>query len=305
MIYILSGDRLKKTSSETLNINTGGPYLALYNLTELQSLGVSLGIEENIISECQRNAVKFESHDGFDFIAMNIPIDIDKRKKVQRICIYYSDNLLLFVTDNDKLIHDMLMVLDVEGMKSISLGRVLHLFFDKLTYNDVTMLENIERNITKLEEELIMAKKDDLSSEIIGHRRKLLIYKRYYEQLLEICEEMEENENDLIDQRTLRYFRMLTNRVDRLYHSVLNLRDYVTQVREAYQAQIDISLNRVMKIFTVIAAIFLPLTLITGWYGMNVNMPEYGWTYGYLFVICLSLFTLTISLLFIKRKKWF
>ena len=63
-------------------------------------------------------------------------------------------------------------------------------------------------------------------------------------------------------------------------HSVLNLRDYLSQVREAYQSQIDINLNNVMKIFTVITAIFLPLSLIAGWYGMNFNMPEYQSPYG-------------------------
>ena len=72
---------------------------------------------------------------------------------------------------------------------------------------------------------------------------------------------------------------------------VLNLRDYVTQVREAYQAQIDINLNKVMKIFTVITSIFLPLTLIVGWYGMNLKMPEYSWVYGYPFVIGLIVVT--------------
>ena len=131
----------------------------------------------------------------------------------------------------------------------------------------------------------------------------MLILKRYYEQLLEIAEELEQNENELIDPKTLRYFRMFTHRAERLYNGVLNLRDYVTQVREAYQNEMDINLNRIMEVFTVIAAIFLPLTLIVGWYGMNLKMPEYGWNHGYLFVICLSIITLIGSLFYIKRTK--
>jgi magnesium transporter len=129
--------------------------------------------------------------------------------------------------------------------------------------------------------------------------------KRYYEQLVEITEAIEQNENGLIDKKVQRYFRIIANRADRLYHSVLNLRDYVTQVREAYQAQIDINLNTVMKVFTVITSVFLPLTLIVRWDGMNFSMPEYGWELGYPFVILLSLLTVTGTLVYFKKKKWF
>jgi magnesium transporter len=60
-----------------------------------------------------------------------------------------------------------------------------------------------------------------------------------------------------------------------------------------------------MKLFTVVTVIFMPLTLIVGWYGMNLKMPEFSWHFGYLFVIGLSLCTLLVSLMFFKRKKWF
>jgi magnesium transporter len=60
-----------------------------------------------------------------------------------------------------------------------------------------------------------------------------------------------------------------------------------------------------MKVFTVITAVFLPLTLIVGWYGMNFTMPEYGWSHGYLYVIALSIVVCGICWLLFKRKKWF
>ena len=92
----------------------------------------------------------------------------------------------------------------------------------------------------------------------------------------------------MFDKRSLRAFRILAGKADRLYHNVLGLRDYVTQIREAYQAEVDINLNTTMKIFTVITAIFLPLTLVAGWYGMNFNMPEYQSPYGYPIVIAVT-----------------
>jgi magnesium transporter len=93
--------------------------------------------------------------------------------------------------------------------------------------------------------------------------------------------------------------------VDRLYRNVNNLRDYVTQVREAYQAQEDINLNSIMKLFTVITAIFLPLTLIVGWYGMNFPMPEYNLSFGYPLVIALSALVVAVCVGYFKKHDWF
>lgn len=60
------------------------------------------------------------------------------------------------------------------------------------------------------------------------------------------------------------------------------LREYATQICSEYQAQVDIVQNRVMKLLTIVTTIFMPLSLIAGWYGMNFsNMPELQWTYGY------------------------
>ena len=109
----------------------------------------------------------------------------------------------------------------------------------------------------------------------------------------------------MIDQKELRQFKIQTSRANRLYNGVLNLRDYVTQVREAFQTQTDINLNSVMKVFTVITSIFFPLTLIVGWYGMNLRMPEFGRRYGYLFVIVISVITAAATLLHFKMKNGF
>ena len=98
---------------------------------------------------------------------------------------------------------------------------------------------------------------------------------------------------------------MLYRRTERRFQNVLNLRESVTQVRESYEAEVDISLNTTMKIFTVVTTIFLPLTLIVGWYGMNFDMPEYDWEKGYLFVSIISVLFLLAGILFFRKKKWF
>ena len=68
---------------------------------------------------------------------------------------------------------------------------------------------------------------------------------------------------------------------------------------------LGIRLNNIMKIFTVLSAVFLPLTLITGWYGMNfTGMPELTWRYGYLFVFALAALVAVICIGIFRRKNW-
>lgn len=303
MFYSLDKDTIKK--EVMINIETDQDYLCLLSYKELEENRAALGISSQVIIEYRRGITKFESHDGFDLIALNIPCEINKNNKQQKVFIYYRPRLLAFVCDDDRFLSEMFSQLEVEGLKDISLGKVLYHFFERLTSDDAFLLEKIEKEITELEEVLIVAERKNFSDTLVNLRKRLLTLKVYYEQLWEIAEEIEQNENELIEAKILRYFRIFTGRTERLYHNVLNLRDYVTQVREAYQAQMDIRLNRIMEVFTVIAAIFLPLTLIVGWYGMNLKMPEYNWDYGYIFVIGLCLLTLFASIFFIKRNKWF
>ena len=84
-----------------------------------------------------------------------------------------------------------------------------------------------------------------------------------------------------------------------------HLLEYAGQVNDAYQAKVDAKQNSNMQFLTVISTVFFPLTLITGWYGMNFrNMPELAWKYGYVAVIIISALLLLAELCIFKRKKW-
>lgn len=306
MIYLLDNDTLIIDTFEHINAIADKSHLCIVSLDELQSVSSDLGLSAKIVDECLRGITsKFESHDGFDFITLNIPDAINQGEKPQRVCIYFTKKLLLFVCNDYEFINDIVVDIEAEKIKNLSLGKIMHLFFDKLTIDDRFVLEKIEQDISNLEQALIMSKKNDLVNYLITFRKKLLSLKRYYGELLEISEAIEENENGLIDKQELRYFKIHTNRVNRLYNGILNLRDYGSQVREAYQEQMDINLNSVMKVFTVITSVFLPLTLIVGWYGMNLIIPEFSWVYSYPFVILLCIIVASSSLIYFKKNKWF
>ena len=234
---------------------------------------------------------------GFHFRDIRKP---DRRD--DRVCIYCGAEELVFISDNKRCIE---LICDIDE-KAESYRQLLQ-FLNSITANDMYELEKFEDRITDLEDSLIKEKKSNSknSDTIIGMRRELLKMKRYYEQLALITEDLTENANKAFSDELLKRFVSLDKRTDYLLNSVLHLREYITQVREAYQAQIDIEQNQIMKIFTVITAIFLPLTLIVGWYGMNLNMPEYGWGFGYPFVIILSIVVCIGCMVIFKWKKWY
>lgn len=227
----------------------------------------------------------------------------DVSSKPTRITVCYAKDRIFFICEDDFGLAKVKELVKDDSSED----RILYAFFSGLIRDDIDYLEDLEEHITEIEDRVISdykGFKQEYGGEIIGLRRELLKLKRYYEQLNEIFEGLMENENGLISEENLRYFRILDSKIDRLFSHVLNLRDYVTQVREAYQAQIDIEQNSLMKIFTVITSIFLPLTLLVGWYGMNLQMPEFSWPFGYPFVIILSVIVVIVSIIIFKRRKW-
>jgi magnesium transporter len=98
---------------------------------------------------------------------------------------------------------------------------------------------------------------------------------------------------------------MFTERVIRLQDTVTGQREYVTQLRDLIQSHLAERQNRIMTVLTVITSIFLPLTLIAGWYGMNFRyMPELDWRWSYPAVLVVSVLIVVFCLVLFKKKKW-
>lgn len=165
--------------------------------------------------------------------------------------------------------------------------------------------ERIEDDIAALENDFLMVRKNLGPGRILVLRKKLLVFKRYYEQLQNVLDEIQENQYGLVDDDHMRVMTLYIRRIDRLLSNILVLREYVTQVRESYEAETDINLNSIMRLFTVVTVIFLPLTLLVGWYGMNLPMPEYQWSWSYPLVIALSLMIVVLTILIFRKNKWF
>ena len=268
-----------------------------------------LPLNEHIISilndHLQRhNATGYEVYEQFVLCSFNWYNIKNKNSEVSRISIYLDrDNIYIFI-------EDVTLLKSIEVMLSKNIHKdnyeILRLFFIQLINDDMIYLDSFEEQIIDAENEAIKDEKEDYLDKIIEFRKHLLNLKHYYNQLQIIFDGFLENEKNYFDEEALRKLTIVHNRIDRLQLSVLNLRDYVTQMREAYQAQIDIEQNNLMRIFTVITAIFLPLTLMVGWYGMNFkNMYELDNDYGYPAFIVISILVCVTLLLYFKKRKWF
>ena len=280
--------------------------IGIFGYEEIEMISEKFGIDKTIFNDVSESkTARYESLDGFDFICVNVMDYANLYVSQRRVMIYLRKKFALFFCQQPSRVKTIFDECSSNKPENITFNRMIYNFFNKLTTADSGIFDSIEKEIMDLEKALITSKKRDCVKEIISLRKRLMILKKYYEQFLDVLDDVSENENRIFDKKTLRYFKVLENRIDRLYHNVLNLRDYVTQVREAYQAEVDISLNTTMKVFTVVTTIFLPLTLIVGWYGMNLEMPEYSWKYGYEMVIILSAVIILGCVVYFKKNNWF
>lgn len=252
----------------------------------------------------KHSATVFEAYDTYVIMSFTWYNLKSKAKTLKKISIFLNgQDLLLFIEDTHQLQHYQRLF--SENCKKDHL-ELLRIFFNELLGNDMEYIDAYETSITNVEDHALQDSRKDYLNKIIKFRKQLLHLKHYYNQLQVIFDGLLENENKYFDDETLRKLTILHDRIDHLQLSVSNLRDYVTQMREAYQSQIDIEQNHIMKIFTLITAIFLPLTLMVGWYGMNFRyMHELDSPYGYPVFIIVSVLVCVLLVFYFKKKRWF
>ena len=163
----------------------------------------------------------------------------------------------------------------------------------------------MEHNMSLLERDILNNNSDkEFINEILSLKKELMYIWNYYDQLIDFGEVLRDNETEMFPVSNMKGFEAFTKRVIRLNDNVIQLKEYTVQLKETYEAVLSYKLNNIMKLFTVITAVFLPLSLIVGWYGMNFyNMPELKWKYGYLSVIGLSVFVVFFSMIMFKKQK--
>ena len=212
---------------------------------------------------------------------------------------------VVFIDDNDTALNIIKGVQRTKKWKLPSLERFLYDFLDQIIKDDLRLMENYENELDSMEQSIIDGEENLPSGRLNDIRSDIRYLRIHYEQLMDLAAEFEENENGFFKIENLRYFRLFINRAERPHEQSMSLRDYTMQLRDLYKAHLDLKQNRIMTVLTVVTTIFMPLTLIVGWYGMNFRyMPELDSHWGYPITIVVSVVIVVVSLLFFKKKKW-
>ena len=186
-----------------------------------------------------------------------------------------------------------------------SLERFLYDFLEQIIHGDLARLHRYERELDAIEQSLMAGVEESDMKRVHEVCDDMLDLRIYYDQLVDLGREFEENENNFFRAENVRYFHLFIARATRLYDMVTSLRDYTIQLQGLYQAQLDMRQNRIMTVLTVVTSVLMPLTLITGWYGMNFRyMPELDYRWSYPAVIGVSIAVVVVCMVYFKRKKW-
>ena len=302
------GETLQEITLDEL-LETKAKYVAILTSEEWREsrdvfdMGIELEIEPDLVDIFTTKAeVNYDSLTG----SFSIPDRGDFSKEDVKFSFALDEKGIVFIDDAGNAARIIESIIKTKKWRVPSLERFIYDFLDMIVKDDLRIMEKYERELDAIEDEIEHDKNEDKGSERVNDiRSDIRDLMTHYNQLIDLGEELEENENNFFSQKNLRYFRLFISRVERFNDRAASLRDYTVQIRDLYKSHLDIKQNRIMTVLTVITSIFMPLTLIAGWYGMNFKyMPELDWKWSYPVVAGVCLLIVIIALIFFKKKKW-
>ncbi|MDE7435234.1 MAG: hypothetical protein K2N01_05380 [Lachnospiraceae bacterium] len=301
MYYFLRGDGLAETDGK--GFDRARESLAVFTTAEWRQ---EMELQDAFRLNMGHDSVHFcklERHDNYLFGTFQIPRHGQEGE--HNFAVYLLAGKLIFVDDEGLAEHVIGKLRNQKMKKGYGLGRFLFDFLMYIIEGDILYLAQLEHEITEIEEKVLRDKMDGFHVKMLRVKKEISGLYRYYTQLQDVGETLGDNSLELFDKDELQLYEIFTDRVERLQSETQVLREYAMQVQDVYQSEISIRQNAIMKVLTVVTTIFLPLTLIAGWYGMNFKyMPELAWEYGYPAAIGLSVIVVLVCLWIFRKKKY-
>lgn len=256
---------------------------------------------------CRLHSIRYCHAEAFHhciFGTLRIPQKSEHRQPKHSFGFYMTDTTLFIIDDTDEVKKQIHKNTDL-FQDCTSPDQLLLLLIEQFIENDIPYLLHFETEIEEMETTLVSGISEDFFAKLTKYRQKFTELNAYYEQLTAFGDLIQTcGATPLVADAAS--WNRLTQRTERLQNHVRLLQENTLQLRELYQSIQDAWQNKVMCILTVVTTLLLPLTLLTGWYGMNfVNMPELHWKYGYLAVAIVAGLIILLEIIYFKKKKFF
>jgi len=194
---------------------------------------------------------------------------------------------------------------DKSRIRKMGADYLAYSLIDAIVDNYFSVLERLGEKVELLEEKIVSNPATETLRSIHFLKREMIFLRKAVWPLREVISAMQRGESPLIRESTKIYLRDIYDHTIQIIDTVETLRDMVSGMLDIYLSSLSNRMNAVMKVLTIIATIFMPLTFLAGVYGMNFKyLPELEWRLGYpVFWIVILIITVTM-LIFFKKKDW-
>ena len=328
-IHLIDYNATEFIEQELASAEECKPYLDTDNITwihlqgpiqaeTIQHVGNIFGLHplslEDVLNKGQRP--KIEEYDDQLFVIMSMPINIDNAIVIEQVSVYLGVNYLISfhagsIDPFDPLRNRLRKKRGrTRGLKA---DYLLYGIMDLVIDQGYPILESLGEQIENIEEALLSSSvKQSTLGDIHKIRRQLLLLRRNLWPQREALNNLLRGENTLIEESTSLYLRDCYDHTIQILDLIENYREMAASLIDIYISSTSYRLNEIMRVLTIIATIFIPLTFIVGLYGMNFSnpdspwaMPELHWYYGYPMVLGAMIATVVVMVIYFKRKDWF
>jgi magnesium transporter len=284
----------------------------LKNVSIIDAIGQHFGIHglvlEDILNTHQRP--KFEEFEDYLFIVLKA-ISLRNGEfnvEYEQISLLVLNNFVFtFMEKPDVLFDPILNRLnnDKSQLRQLGTDYLAYMIMDTVVDEYFALQDTFDELIESVEDDLLTDPSTHTLRRIQKFKRELIFLRRSISPLRELLAAIQRSESPLLDVKTRRYFGDIYDHAIRIIEAMESYRDLIAGMLDIYLSSVSNKMNETMKVLTVFASIFIPLTFIAGVYGMNFDyMPELKWRWSYpalwLIFIGISLFLLR----FFKKKKW-
>ncbi len=297
----------KDTDSVTwINLN------GLNHVTQIETLGEHYKLHplvlEDIVNIAQRP--KIDEYDDYIFIVLKMLYYDDNNTIVsEQVSFILGKNYVLSFQESEgdvfNEVRDRLRQAKgrVRTMKS---DYLLYTLIDAIVDHYFSVIEVLGDKIEDFETAIFSGNTDgDISQKIQNLKREILRVRRAIFPLREVINRIEKNESPLIQKRTITYFRDIYDHLIQVSENIDIYREMIWSLMDMYMTTISNKMNEVMKVLTIMASIFIPLTFIAGIYGMNFEyIPELQYKYAYFILWGVMIVLFVGMIIYFKRKKW-